>query len=183
MIHSKRPVTAIAATILLTLGIAGNINQVIAGSSTASLSVTANVNAKCMLGNTTPVAFGTYDPVVANASTPLDANGSFTVQCTKGSTGTLTLNNGLYNSNASGTTRAMKASGSSTYLNYDLYTSNTYATVWNATTNTVSYGPAANSSPYTETVYGQIPSVATNSANGNVTADSYADTVTVTVTY
>ncbi len=41
-----------------------------AGSTTANLSVTASVNANCTI-STTAVAFGAYDPVVANASTAL----------------------------------------------------------------------------------------------------------------
>ena len=174
----KRPVIAFVTAVTVGLGIVGNVNQVIAGSDTANLTVTANVNATCKLSNSVAVAFGTYDPVLANASTPLDANGSFDIKCTKGSSGTLKLNTGLYGANASGTTRALKAASSANYLNYDLYTASGRTTVWNDTTNTVLYGPASNASAFTETVYGRIPA-----AQVNAVADSYADTVTVTVTY
>src|SRR3990167_1850285 len=105
-------------TATMGLGIVGNVNQVIAASDTANLTVTANVNAKCKLSNPSPVAFGSYDPVLVNASTPLDATGSFNVKCTKGSSGTLKIDNGIYDTNAVGTTRAMKAAGSADYLNY-----------------------------------------------------------------
>jgi spore coat protein U-like protein len=174
----KRPVIAFATAVTMGLGMVGNVNQVIAGSDTANLTVTANVNATCKLSNSVAVAFGTYDPVLANASTPLDATGSFDIKCTKGSSGTMKLGSGLYNANAVGTTRALKAASSANYLNYDLYTSNARSTVWNDTTNTVVYGPAANASASTQTVYGRIPA-----AQVNAVADSYADTVVVTVTY
>lgn len=165
-------------TATIGLAIAGNVNQVIAGSDTANLTVTANVNAKCQLANPSPVAFGSYDPVVTNATAPLDATGAFDIKCTKGSSGTLKINTGLYNANASGTSRAMKAAGSANYLNYDLYTSSGRTTVWNDTTNTVTYGPAATASAFTETVYGRVPA-----GQVNAVTDSYSDTVVVTVTY
>lgn len=160
------------------LGMVGNVTQVMAGSDTANLTVTANVNAKCKLSNPSPVAFGSYDPVDVNASSPLDASGTFNVKCTKGSSGTLKIDKGIYTANAVGTTRALKAAGSANYLNYELYTSAARTAVWNDTTSTVTYGPAASSNDVTETVYGRIPGGQTNAV-----ADSYADTVVVTVTY
>jgi spore coat protein U-like protein len=176
--RNKRPVIAFATAVTMGLGMVGNINQVIAGSDTANLTVTANVNARCTVNNTAPVAFGTYDPVVTNETAPKDATGSFDIKCTKGSSGILKLGSGLYSANASGTTRALKAAGSANYLSYDLYTTAARSTVWNDTTNTVLYGPAANSSAFTEMVYGRIPG-----AQVNAVADSYSDTVVITVTY
>lgn len=170
-------ILAFAMTVTVGLGIVGNVNQVIAGSASANLAVTANVNAKCSIVSTSVVGFGAYDPVEVNATAPLDATGSFDVKCTKGSIGTLGINAGQYAANASGTTRAMKAASSANYLSYELYTSAGRTTVWNNTSNMVSY-TALNASASTQTVYGRVPG-----GQVNAVADTYADTVEVTVTY
>ncbi len=76
------------------------------------------------------MAFGAYDPLVVNDTANLDVDGAFTLQCTKGTPATLSLNDG---DNFSGVRRM--ASGAN-YLNYNLYTTAGRGTVWNAT-NTV----------------------------------------------
>ena len=43
-------------------------------SATASLAISASVAKNCTI-TTTPVAFGSYDSVVANATAPLDSTG------------------------------------------------------------------------------------------------------------
>jgi spore coat protein U-like protein len=45
--------------------------------------VSAVVVKNCTI-TTAPVAFGNYDSVAANATTPLDGLGTVTVACTKG---------------------------------------------------------------------------------------------------
>ncbi len=69
----------------------------------ASLTVTANVSKNCTI-TTSPVAFGNYDAVTANATAPLDGIGTVTVTCTKGAAAKVGLNPG---GNAQGTTRRM----------------------------------------------------------------------------
>lgn len=146
-----------------------------AGSATSSLTVTATVPAVCVLTAGT-LAFGNYDPVGVNASTPLTGSGTFTVACTKNTAYTVTLGLGNNSASAVGTTRAMKDAGSGAILSYELYTANTYATVWN-TTNTVG-ATAASTSAITLTAYGRIP------AGQNVPAAAgYTDTVTSTVNF
>ena len=54
-----------------------------AGSATSNLAMSANVTANCTI-STAAVAFGAYDPIVANAATPLDTTGTVTITCTKG---------------------------------------------------------------------------------------------------
>ena len=66
-----------------------------AGSTPANLAVTAQVNANCTI-STTPVAFGAYDPVVANAATALNASGSVIIACTKGSAPSITMDLGQH---------------------------------------------------------------------------------------
>ena len=58
-----------------------------AQTATSSFAVTANVLSKCTI-TSTALAFSDYDPLVTHAATPLDANGSVTVVCTKGTNST-----------------------------------------------------------------------------------------------
>ncbi len=178
--RNKKPLIAVIATAVLGLGLVGNAD-VLASTNSQNLGVTASVVNVCAVGGVTPVGFGTYDPIVNNATSPQPGTGTFTIKCNAKGSATLSLDNGKNSAYATGTTRAMVGT-SSDYLNYDLYTSNAYTTVWNGT-NTVAYGPATNGTAYTETVYGQIPSAATNTVNANAVPDSYSDTVVITATY
>lgn len=62
-------------------------------SATATIAVSATVRRNCTI-TTTPLAFGTYDPVVANATTPLDATATMTIACTMGTPATIGLDDG-----------------------------------------------------------------------------------------
>ena len=64
-----------------------------AGSATSSFTVSATVVSSCTISATT-LAFGNYDPIVANATTALDVNGSVTITCTKGAATTIGLDPG-----------------------------------------------------------------------------------------
>src|SRR2546426_5364633 len=64
-----------------------------AGTATSNLSVTASVSANCTI-STTPVAFGAYDPIGANAAAALNGTGSVSVTCTSGASTTVTLGQG-----------------------------------------------------------------------------------------
>ena len=99
--------------------------QVWAASSTGTLSVTATVAKNCTVSAST-LAFGSYDPIGANASSPLDGTSTATFTCTKNSTGvTVSANTGTNGGHASGScavttcTRAL-ADGSGDYLSSDL---------------------------------------------------------------
>jgi len=85
-----------------------------AQTATANLSITATVNGTCTI-TTSTVAFGSYDPVVTNAATPLDNSGAVTVTCTKGAGTRIDLGLGA---NASGSTRRMQ--GPTDLLTYEL---------------------------------------------------------------
>ena len=96
-----------------------------AATATANLAVSATVTNNCTI-STTPLAFGAYDPVVANASANLGGTGGVVVACTKGASADIGLGLGA---NVSGTTRRM-VSGGTNYLNYELYKDSGYAAVW-----------------------------------------------------
>jgi spore coat protein U-like protein len=147
--------------------------SVSAATATANLGVSATVTNNCTI-STSALAFGSYDPVVANASTDLDGTGTVSVACTKGVSATVGLGLG---SNASGSTRRM-TDGSGNYLTYELYQDASHTTVWgNAGAGLLSPAAAPSKAARNFTVYGQVVS------NQDATAGNYSDTVVATVNF
>ena len=159
----------------------GFVSSALAGTATANLAVSAAVAANCTI-STTPLAFGAYDPVVANASTDLNGSGSITVACTKGASGlSIGLGNG---SNFASGSRGM--SNGTDRLTYGLYQppNNTPGTAcsfpassaWGNTvgTNTLALTNAPNKNGRTYNVCGTV------GAGQDVSTGSYADTVVAT---
>src|SRR5579872_1029111 len=147
-----------------------------AGSATGTMNVSASVVKNCAF-TTGTLAFGNYDPVVANAATPLkvtDSTTALTLSCTKNVTATISMNNGLNNASCTGNPTCM-SDGSGDFLNYSVYTDNTFASVWNAV-NTVSYTSTGIGLPALK-VNGEIP------AGLSVPAGSYTDTLTATANF
>ncbi|HVV67931.1 MAG TPA: spore coat U domain-containing protein [Gammaproteobacteria bacterium] len=166
-----------------------------AGIATYNLSVTATVVGNCTI-STTPVAFGNYDPIVANATNPLEATGTVVVTCTKNTPVTnlwVSLGQGLHFST---NTTHMQGATSSDLLSYTLYQppSNTAGAacaspfssrpIWgNGTPGPGTYGNAlALTSPLSKTartynVCGSIP------GGQDMSVDSYSDTVVATVNF
>src|SRR4051812_50205710 len=60
-------------------------SDVHADSATAVIQISANVRKNCLI-TTTPVAYGGYDPVGANATPPLDATRTPVLPCPQGTT-------------------------------------------------------------------------------------------------
>ena len=153
--------------------------SVIAGNSTANLTVNATVVANCTV-TTATITFPNYDPIVAHASTPDDttAVGAVTVACTKGTSSTIGLS---FGQNATNSPRAMKDSAGN-LLSYDLYTNSPGGTVWGniggpGTPYTPSPAAAPSKAPRAFNVYGRIPQAQ------DVPAGSYTDTVIATVNF
>src|SRR5438093_13488241 len=72
--------------LLIALLLWGSCGLALAGSNTGSLSITATVAQTCSVSATSTLAFGAYDPVVANASSALAGTASVSIKCTNGST-------------------------------------------------------------------------------------------------
>ena len=146
----------------------------LANTASGTASVSATIVASCHMTSGT-FAFGTYDPIVTNLSSPLTVSGpAFGIACTRGATGiTISLGAGNNAAQAVGTTRAM--SSGTNYLSYELYTTSGQTLVWN-TTNVVSYTPTSMAST-NPTVYGSIP------AGQDVPVAAYSDSVTATVNF
>jgi spore coat protein U-like protein len=143
-----------------------------AQTATGTLGMSATVAKNCSI-TTTAVAFGSYDPVVANATTPLDGSGTVVVTCTKGAGTRIDLGLGA---NASGSVRRM--SGGTDFLTYELYQNTTRTTIWGsgaAAGQTI--GAAPSKAGRTFTVYGRV------AAGQDVAAASYNDAVVATINF
>lgn len=143
-----------------------------AQTSTSNVTVTAIVGKNCSI-TTTPVSFGSYDPVVAQAASPLDGSGSVSVTCTKGAGTRIDLGLG---SHPSGTTRRMQ--GGSDFLAYELYQNAGRTVAWRSgPTAGQTIATAPNKNPRTFVVHGRVP------AGQDVAAGSYNDTVLATINF
>ena len=137
------------------------------------MQVSANVLRKCWI-TALPLDFGAYDPVQANAATPLDGQATLTVACTKGTSLTIGLDNGT---NAEGTTRRMTAGGTN-LLAYELYKDGSHSQRWgDAGGERYDAGVAPSKDPRQFTVYGRVP------AGQDVMEGNFQDTVLVTVQF
>jgi spore coat protein U-like protein len=162
----KRTLIALTATLSLT---AISTPLFAAASAQANLGVSASVAQNCTI-TTAPVSFGVYDTV---AGTAVSGTGTVNVACTMGATGlTIDLSTGSNGPSAIGTTRAMNSGAS--LLNYELYTDSGHGTVWSIGYAT---GDAPSKASRAFTVYGLI------SANQDVAAGLYADTVIARINY
>jgi spore coat protein U-like protein len=165
---------AIVSAIVFGSAIPGT--QTHANTGTSIMNVSATVRHSCSI-DTTPMAFGTYDGVVANASSALNATATVISSCTSGTAALITMNAGA--SAGSGSTdvpvRRMTA-GASEYLVYQVYSDVARETVWG---NTVPTGIVINGtgSPQTHKVYGSIPSAQL------VPEGNYSDKIFITITY
>jgi spore coat protein U-like protein len=108
-------VTAVAAALALAV-------PPRADGTTATLGVSAFIPANCTI-STTALSFGRYESLLANATTALNAAGTVSIACTKGSTPKITMDLGQ-NPNAGKRYMALLASGSTVLagaLYYELY--------------------------------------------------------------
>ena len=146
---------------LVGFGILGAAGAASAQTAQTTFQVLANVQATCSV-SATNLDFGQYDPF---AATPKDGSSTLSVTCTNGTTYGVAV--------ATPTARSMAGPSGST-LAYGLY---------NDAARSAAFGVPANSATgigtaQTINVYGRIPIAQTGARPG-----SYADTVTVTVSY
>lgn len=152
-----------------------------AATKNSSFTVSATVVANCTI-SASNLAFGNYDPVVANntAGSDLYANSTLTVACTKGAPNVwIGLDAGANGASATGTTRALSA-GSGSFLSYELYTADpnpAAGAVWGNTQATGKSYVAASKASTAITVFGRVPK------GQDAAAGSYSDTVTATINY
>ena len=140
-----------------------------AGSGNPANNVSATVIANCTV-STFSLAFGNYDPLSA---TNLDAQTTVNVYCTKGATGTVSLDLGI---NASGATRRM--TDGTNFMNYEVYKNAGRTVIWNA----VNTNSAVSTSKSTAlnggfTAYGRVP------AGQDLPVGAFFDTLQATVNF
>lgn len=152
---------------------------------TGTLTASVLVDTDCTI-STAPVTFGAYDPILGNTTAPLNATGSITITCVKGSAPSVALDFGLYQ-NPSGKRRMRHATVTTTFLRYELYQppdtapgtpcSFPASTVWGTGTSAFAPGAAPNKNSRAFNVCGTV------FAGQNVEVGAYSDTVTATVTF
>lgn len=158
------------ASVLAVTSIIGAATAASAATSTATMAVSSVTAAACVVV-ATPLVFGTLNLLGAS---PNDSTATVTVTCTPGTGFNVGLDNGA---NFSGT-RRMKSATAAVYVPYTLTQDAAHATPWGATIGTNTVAGTAAVVPTLLTVYGRVPAGTTP-----VAADTYLDTVTVTVTY
>jgi spore coat protein U-like protein len=187
---SRKSVRILGAAILAVLLLADTPAQA-AGSDNKTFTVRASVALNCQMSSVGDLNFGAYDPVVANASTGLTGNTSFTLKCTRGATPvvSLSIGNGNFGQNIAGK-RAMNngTAGAGNYLSYDLFVPNgvgdaataaATAAYWgDGTSGTSTFAPSVPTvATQTITIFGSVP------ATQDVAAGNYSDSVTATVNW
>jgi len=157
-----------------------------AGSSSIAVPVSASVSQNCSISTGAALAFTTYDPVITNAVTALNATGQISVACTKGAVGlTIGMDNGAH---VAATQRQMLGGTNAGMLQYNIFqppsnapgTACTFpgATAWSATgTGLLTLTTAPSNVTRIYNVCGTIP------GGQNVAADTYTDTVNATINF
>ena len=168
-----------------------------AGTGTVSFQAKAVVNAKCSIGKSGDLSFGTYDPLAAGVTS---GSTTLNVSCTRNTGASISIttggnfNSGLSTFNAAlSSRRAMKRSGQAgaavdgDLLAYDLWQPNgsgastQSGTLWGDGTSIVavlSFAGAATKLTTTYTIFGEIP------GGQDVTPDpQFADSVVATITF
>ncbi|HEX8011339.1 MAG TPA: spore coat U domain-containing protein [Casimicrobiaceae bacterium] len=156
---------------------------------TAVMGISASVNANCTV-SATALSFGQYESLLANASTALNAAGTVSIACTKGTAPRISMDFGQ-NSSAGKRYMALVASaspGTASTLQYELYqppnpTPGTRCsfpgtTLWGSSAGEIFVPtPPKSRSPRTYSVCGTIP------AGQFAVMGIYADTVVATVNF
>jgi spore coat protein U-like protein len=137
---------------------------------TTTIAVSASVLSSCGV-TALPLAFGTYSPT---QSTNTTAQTTVVVTCTNGTPYNVGLNAGI---GTGATVASHKLTSGSNLLNYTLYQDSGYSTVWGNTIGTNTVTGTGSGLTQTINVYGSITALQA------VPAGSYADTVTVSLTY
>lgn len=150
-----------------------------------NLGVTAVVGAGCQVNNSNVVAgvvafgtlnFGSINTLNAqniDAQTTGSGNGSIEMECSNGTSFTISLDNGLHF--ASGSRAMVNAGNAAMFLPYVLYQNAARTVPW---TNASPLTGTANGSPQTYSVYGRIPGGQTGISSG-----TYNDTVQVVISW
>jgi spore coat protein U-like protein len=161
----------IAALALMSAGIPGE-QPAQALTRSVTLNVAASVAVRCTI-STAPLVFGTYDGYGNNATTPLDAIGGVSLNCSAGSNVDVRLGQGSFPAPGSTNANPRRRLASGTdRLSYNLYEDAAYTTVWD---NVAKGLKAGKTFPVVIPVYARVP------AGQTAPVGTYADSVVATV--
>ena len=171
--HNTLKRAIVSATVLVSAILGPHSN---ADRATSMMNVSVLVEYSCSI-NTTPMSFGVYNGVGANASIALEATATIISNCISGTGAHITLNTGNFAGLGSSDSpiRRMSA-GEGKYLVYQVYSDDTRDTVWGNTTPT-GLALSGTGLPQSLTVYGSIPSAQV------VPEGDYSDQIYVTISY
>lgn len=164
-------VFVVSSSLLFSVGLLPGGHTAQAATSTATLTITANVVAFCVItGNT--LAFGTIQNAAVSQSSSLG------VLCTNTTPYTIGLGPGA-GSGATITSRSMTAASGGFTMPYTLTSDSAGATNWGNTTATGAVSGTGTGLLVQVPVYGRV----TPPTNGTYAIGTYTDTVTATLTY
>jgi spore coat protein U-like protein len=144
---------------------------------TTNLNSSASLDANCLIDSAGDIAFGTYDPL---GGSDIDVSSNLVTRCTKTTPYAIALSAGGSGSFAP---RKMDSAGANTdQLSYNLYTDAPRTIIWGDGTGGTSTqgGTGAGilaAAAVTRSIFGRLFS------GQDLSADTYSDTVTVTVSY
>lgn len=149
--------------------------------SSTSTTLTAVVEAVCVVESTSSIQFGAYDPVNINRTLPARAQGSVSVQCSNGTNNVkITLSQGQNpapTSSCGAPLRRMR-SAQNQYLSYAVYQDSG---------ENISWGCAPETSkellPFSSLSQINVPTYGMVNAGQDIPQGSYTDTVEVYVTF
>jgi spore coat protein U-like protein len=144
--------------------------QAFALTTSTTFTVNATVAASCSVSGNT-LNFGAYDPTSGIAN---DNSSMISVTCTNGTPYNVGLNADMW---TGATVATRKLTDSTGTINYTLYKDSGRTNIWGQTIGTDTATNTGNGAAQALTVYGRIAS------GQNATTGSYADTITVTVTF
>lgn len=143
------------------------------GPNVRQFTVQTVVQPECVV-STFSLPFGKYDPLIANATAPLDATATVNVYCTPSTAATVALDGGQWS--GGGSRRMRHPSG--VFMNYDIFRDVARLTIWDTTNvNAATSGSKLTALGGGFVAYGRIPS------GQDVAAGSYVDTVQAIVNY
>jgi spore coat protein U-like protein len=166
---SKRTIVAL----LIAAGSMAAATAARAGTVGARMDVTATVVVNCRL-IVPPLAFGTYDPLAANAAQPADASAVVSVTCTRNTTAALSFDFGLHA--ASTSNRGMTGPGPET-LQYQIYRDSARSQLWGSGGDAMQLLSKGIAQPQQFTVFGRIP------PQQEIEPGAYSDVLTAAVDF
>lgn len=142
-----------------------------AGSTMTFLQVSVTVVPNCRV-SVTDLAFGNYDPLLANIEQPLDGSAQLQMVCTKNSQATV-----MFDAGRNGVASSRVMTMGTERVSYDLFRDSARTQRWGDGTDAIHVVGTGNPNPLQFTVFGRVP------PGQEVGAGSYSDIVTATVDF